>query len=218
MTQWCVHVCVSVRDRDRHLAETDSFFPAKLISFNRSYLKEHAIIMWTSLSLVMVVHMSPHLLVAALVLAHQTVSKTENVLSAFRKSCSLIWQRELKLSWATPVVIVGQVLDHFQPDGLCHPVFHFSPCETKCWRGISNAAVVAGDGSNCSASLNVTAAVVRREAVIHLLNEPLMQHSKSFLCLCYKVKSKRMASLARLQQNHKLEGLAINWGSENWPV
>lgn len=71
----CVHVWVSVRDRD--LAETDSFFPAKLlISLNRSYLKEHTIIMWTSLSLVMVVHMSPHLLVAALASAHQTVSKT----------------------------------------------------------------------------------------------------------------------------------------------
>lgn len=66
--------------------------------------------------------------------------------------------------------------------------------------------------------LETAATVVQREAVIHLLNEPLMQHSKSFLCLCYKVKQKRMASLARLQQNHKLEGLAVNWGSGNGPV
>lgn len=76
----CAGICTYqtyTRDRDRHLAEIDSFFPAKLeISLNRSYLKEYTIIMWTSLSLVMMVHMSPHLLVAALVSAHQTVSKT----------------------------------------------------------------------------------------------------------------------------------------------
>lgn len=110
-----------------------------------------------------------------------------------------IWHHELKLFLANSCRHSGaRSLENLLPDSPRHRVFHSSHSQTKRWRGISNAACRGVDGSKCSTPLNVTAAVVQREAVIHPLNAPVLQHSKSFLCLCYKVKVNRMWSVARL--------------------
>lgn len=73
----CVHVCVSVRDRDRHLAQTDSFFSCQAFNFIQQKLPEGT--RYHHVDITVISYGGPYESTpvgAALVSAHQTASKT----------------------------------------------------------------------------------------------------------------------------------------------
>lgn len=186
-------------------------FPATFsISFNRIvYLWTHNIRIWPSVPLLMFIHMSTRLL-AELISAYQMVPRTIKMRIFCQPSEKLLhkrstWHHELKLFLATAVNVA------------CPDLWKMF-CQAVCATSVTirlNVDVTLqmlllfwGQAVNVQLAECHHCSCTVENAIIQLLKEQIRQHSKSFLCFCYKVKLNRMWSGAHVYDS------TGNWNDE----